>query len=1553
MEPTDPIAAAVAAARAELLDPGLANPLVRLRIPASRGLAVVDERAAAVWRILVSEGRAMDFLPAEAHPAGDPLAQPQRTGPAGRHVDDHLQTPYRSPALQRRLVNTAHAARTLIEEQGHNALALALGMLHWRHGDTDLRSPLLLVPAMLERTNARCRYTVRHSEEDIGGNLSLAALLRAEHGFDLPLPDVQEGFDPQAWFDELAPRIARRPGWRLAPDEMALGLFDSKRFLLYRDLDPAGWPDGGAPHAHRVVRAVLGGGFSAGEDTPLPEQTVDMASPIEVVDADTSQSAALQLVSGGRDVVIQGPPGTGKSQTITNLIAQAVARGERVLFVAEKMAALDVVHRRLERVGLGAACLELHSHKSRKKAVLAELRRTLDLGPPRVPADADAERMALMAVTGRLEGHHVAMVRPVDPSGIAPVHAIGRLSMIEGAADLPRLPFGPMAGWRRADRVGRRERVAELQARVAALGPPAEHPFTGSRRTALTPVGAEAVGRQLAAAEQATREAMAAHRALADALGLEPPDAPHHADRLRRVGGALDAAPDLGGVDAADGRWSRERASLEDALDAAERVNALRAPWAGILLDEAWPEDLLAATPAVIEARGAIKALSGAWWRWFSGRWRGAKATAAMLHVDDLPDDHGAWVEALTAVIEARRALDDLAALSPIPAALFRTRWTERHPAADRLRAMFEWLADVHARVDRGEWPWAVRGHIGRGWDRAAVTATGARARATEVARVAAVEALSGALGWGGPALIDLPFGEILDHIRRWRSHLDALPDLCRYNRLAGDARAEGLDDVVDLAERWPDAGARLVDAFDAAWYRGILETARAERPPLADFDRVRHLHAVERFRALDHARFAHDRARVAAAHHAGLPRGDAPGLTLLRREMEKKTRHAPLRRLFVEAGEAVQRIKPVFLMSPMSVAAYLAPEGPRFDLVIFDEASQVRPVDALGALARAERAVVVGDSKQMPPTRFFERLLDSGDLLDGEDNVTADLESVLGLFVAAGATPCMLRWHYRSRHPSLIAVSNHLFYGDGLTLFPSPVRDPAAEGDLGLSWRHLPDAIYERGASRTNPLEADAVAEMVLAHAAQTPERTLGVVAFSTAQMQAIQQAIERRRRTAIDGEAFFAAHVHEPFFVKNLENVQGDERDVILISVGYGRTAEGKVYPQFGPLNLDGGERRLNVLITRARRRCVVFTNLEPEEIDLSRTGAKGVAALRTFLAYARDGHLSTAARRGETEAPFEEALRRALEARGHTVHRRVGEAARGDGCAVPLAVVDPERPTRYLIGIDCDGALGARRARDRIRLRPAVLAGLGWHLHRVWAAAWHRDRAGALARIDAAIAEARESEVEEPVAEPLPPVARDPGAVPRPEGVELPDFAPYDPWAGAMAGDFVALPPAEADAVVLAIARHEAPLARASIARRITQCGGARRCDQKVYDAVARVVTRLADSGALRTAGPFVTLRGGGRPTPRNRKSMYRWERASRQIPPAELEAALIDTLRRARVLPEDDLIAAGARRLGLPRSEADPPRSGPWESALGQLIADGRARRHDTEVIWEGA
>ena len=585
-------------------------------------------------------------------------------------------------------------------------------------------------------------------------------------------------------------------------------------------------------------------------------------------------------------------------------------------------------------------------------------------------------------------------------------------------------------------------------------------------------------------------------------------------------------------------------------------------------------------------------------------------------------------------------------------------------------------------------------------------------------------------------------------------ARLPEIQDIIGFSNGVDAALQEELREVIAVAERNPDAAESLVSWFERAWYESIVETAFSERPAIREFDGQVHESRIERFRSIDRGSLDFNRSRVAGIHRATASRpNQLPArlvkasndmaedtrerqqqLRVLRREIEKRSRHKPIRRLLTEAGDIIQELKPVFMMSPLSIANYLAPDSVEFDLVVFDEASQVRPVDALGSLLRGKKAVVVGDSKQMPPTSFFDRISHGDENSDEEEGITEGIESVLDLFNSQGAPSRDLRWHYRSRHESLIAVSNREFYDNRLVVFSSP---DAGRQASGLRYHYLPDAVYDRGRSRTNPVEAENVANAVMEHAARNSELSLGVAAFSQAQAQAIEDRVETLRRQDDSCEEFFASHPEEPFFVKNLENVQGDERDVIFISVCYGSDERGQVSQNFGPLNNEGGERRLNVLITRAKQQCHVFTNLHHEDITSQTVGMR---ALRTFLAYAESGQMpdNPHASSFEVDSPFQRAVSKRLEERGYTVHQEVASGGR----FVDIGIVDPQQLGRYIIGIECDGASyhSSRSARDRDRLREQVLRGLGWELHRIWSTDWFRNPERELERAVEAIENAR---------------------------------------------------------------------------------------------------------------------------------------------------------------------------------------------------------------------
>ena len=730
----------------------------------------------------------------------------------------------------------------------------------------------------------------------------------------------------------------------------------------------------------------------------------------------------------------------------------------------------------------------------------------------------------------------------------------------------------------------------------------------------------------------------------------------------------------------------------------------------------------------------------------------------------------------------------------------------------------------------------------------------------------------------------------------------------------------------------WEQSGRYLLYVYERARLTALLDRAFSERPSLAAFDGGSHAQVIDQFRRLDLLQLEHDSASLAAWHANSVPTGGGAGeVGVLWREFQKRGRFLPIRTLMMKAGHAIQSIKPVFMMSPLSIANYLPPGALSFDLILFDEASQVRPVDALGAIARGKQIVVVGDSKQMPPTSFFDSLAGSDEMEEEDEVATSDIESILGLFCARGARQRMLRWHYRSRHESLITVSNHLFYDDQLVVFPSPARERKT---LGLVYRHLDRACYERSRTRTNPEEAKVVATAVMAHARsqlqlpQDERETLGVAAFSVAQMSAILDQLEFLRRQDPSCEDFFSYPPHEPFFVKNLENVQGDERDVIFISVGYGRTAEGLLTMNFGPLNRDGGERRLNVLISRARKRCEVFTNLRADDIDLSKTGSAGVAALKTFLKYAETGQLDVPSQTGRPpDSEFEEHVLRRLTALGHDVHTQVGSA----GFFLDLAVVDPANPGRYLLGIECDGASyhSARSARDRDRLRQSVLEGLGWRIHRIWSTDWFRNPEQELTKVIQAIDAASAGGPPMPPAPPIRPteVEIPPAALNRTASKPPQQNSSLTPYECAKVSlnlgdvEMHLVDRAQLADLIARVVNVESPVHKTEAARRVLNGAGVQRFGSRIQQTFDEAVDLGASRRLFVTRGEFLWRNAIQDPPARDRSQLPAASRRFEFVAPEEIRRAILTVAQESCGISPSEVPGAVCRSLGFTRATED--------------------------------
>ncbi|MFD8105335.1 DUF4011 domain-containing protein [Streptomyces microflavus] len=542
-----------------------------------------------------------------------------------------------------------------------------------------------------------------------------------------------------------------------------------------------------------------------------------------------------------------------------------------------------------------------------------------------------------------------------------------------------------------------------------------------------------------------------------------------------------------------------------------------------------------------------------------------------------------------------------------------------------------------------------------------------------------------------------------------------------------------GLGDLVDRAVRRGVTPGGFPDVVERALLRAWADVQLADDRRLATSRSVDRDDLVTGFRKLDARLADHARLRVAQACDSRRPRSSGtPGAALLKREGEKKSRHKPVRELLEAARDTVQRVKPCFMMSPLTVSRFL-PSDLVFDVVIFDEASQVLPQDAINCVYRGRALIVAGDQKQLPPTAFFSS---ADDEEEGEDEEAPDrFASVLDLCKASGLLESLsLRWHYRSRHEDLIAFSNREFYDESMTTFPGA----HAEGDdVGVAFYRAAEGVYRPGAAaRNNPGEAAEVARRVIHHFSTRKGRSLGVVALSQPQAVAIQDAVDMARKRRPDLDEYFSEDRLNGFFVKNLESVQGDERDVMILSVGYGHDALGKLSRNFGPMNKADGWRRLNVAVTRARYRVEVVASFDPGE--LGDTESKSFRHFSRYLRYAQSGssvlYQEAVDLDAQPESPFEESVLAVLRNWGYDVQPQVGVA----GYRIDLGIRHPDRPGLYALGVECDGAMyhSSKAARDRDRLREGVLRGLGWELHRIWGTDWYRDRSGAEARLRAAV-------------------------------------------------------------------------------------------------------------------------------------------------------------------------------------------------------------------------
>lgn len=1298
--------------RKELLDFSMRNPLLNYRLPKSKGLSLICNQPDLVFSILVHEKRSIGFK----QKSGTNIQTEIPVLPENLEIKTSRSAPFKFETtesdlnLHRRLLSTYNTAQSIIEEQGVNILFISFGMLSWLEDESSQEfrnAPLILIPVKIERKDAKDQFQVSYSEADYGVNVSLKAKLKSDFGIELPEFDDEIDLPFVNYFNEINKLIQNKNRWRLEAYKTELGFFSFGKFLIYNDLDSSLWPDDKKPFNHDVIKGLFGEGFNLSafpSDDTFIDKHPKVDELFQVVDADSSQVLNLLEVHSGKHLVIQGPPGTGKSQTITNIIGNAIGQGKKVLFVAEKMAALEVVKRRMDMCGLGEACLELHSHKANKKDLLSELKRVLEIGKPKT-SHLEAELSLLNKRKDELNAYSDAVNSEVAGSRLSFHQIIGMLLSIKESTKNVKLPELPHPELAKLDADLYREAadlVDGIENKIKEIGSPKNLTFYGSTHKSVLPKQITQIKEASEILFNSFNQLVKKQHSIFEFYNLTKPEIFKDALHLCKLPDFIANSPDLSELNISNKKWLNENQNLVELIEAGLKFESFTetvlVKFKEEVLSQDWTE-----VKQIYEAHGEK------WYRFLISDFRNAKKLFLSYSKTIQKPEHAEIPSIIDEIILAQKNNQIIKNFDSLAAELFQAKWKSNSRSFKELnllnQAMFNlyqlnFQTDVFKVLHSDK---AIANQLKTELDHLNFEFKNALENWKNIA--AFDESIKGSIGEMKTSDIELWFGNLAPNSQE-------ISLVCGWNITLELIEERNLDYIIPICLDWDLASDYLRLSFKNGWLETMFEKALNSNEILKRFDRNRHEELISKFKEEDKLNFQLNRAKASLTHFNALPNVMAGGqMMVLRTEMNKKIRHLPLRKLVEQAGLAIQDIKPVFMMSPMSIATYIPPGLLNFDLVIFDEASQVKPVEALGAILRGKQLIVVGDSKQLPPTNFFETISED---IDEEESLTQDIESILGLADAKGIGGGMLRWHYRSKHESLIKVSNFEFYDNRLIVFPSA----ANHEKLGLKLRHHPDTFYDRGQTRSNKMEAAIVIEAILTHIRNFPKLSLGIVSFSNAQKEVLENLFEQARKDYPELENYIQAHIDEPLFIKNLENVQGDERDVIFISIGYGKTKEGYLAMSFGPLNGVGGERRLNVLITRARQCCEVFTNIKAEDIDVTKTQSLGVKALKNFLFYAENGNLNMSKETGrEADSFFEIHVAEQLRSLGYDIVHQVG----ANGFFIDLAVRD--KNGNYILGIECDGRMyhSARSARDRDRLRQQVLEGMGWTIHRIWSTDW----------------------------------------------------------------------------------------------------------------------------------------------------------------------------------------------------------------------------------------
>ena len=1207
-------------------------------------------------------------------------------------------------------------ARASIEENGANTLYMVMGLLKWYENSKSTKpryAPLVLIPVDLVRKSVSQGYSVRIRDEEVQMNITILEKLKQDFGMVIegldPLPMKDELIDLRKVFTIVRQAIMAQKNWDVI-ENCLIGIFSFTQFVMWNDIRNRS----DDLEKNKIVKSLMDGRLSWETQDMEAGEKVEEEGVFLPLPADASQLYAIESAGKGESFVLHGPPGTGKSQSITVLIANALAQGKKVLFVAEKMAALEVVQKRLEKIGIGPFCLELHSNKSKKKDVLSQLQRVIEISKYADSDNYTRKAAQLSEIRKKLDRY----AEELHDSTKFGVSLYSLINEYEENSDAPDLSINNDFDYNTINKQVLEDDlilVERLKAAGIAIGHPYNHPLQRVRRAAYSQQLRASVPDRVAEYKKeltTIRPAMEfvskqSGISLSDETGIKlvslflkenetwysVPRAWAKLENIKPFSARVDemcshflSAHSL--QQSLSERWDNAFFSL-DAAHLLEEYNTANSKWV---------------LPKVIEKKNLVNRLA----IYSKGKINRTELPQDLLKLVNYQNEKNAGNSLLS---QYSTLLEDLYTGQD-------TDWAKIQSLSEAAKASAERLYNTFGTEQ-------VRIHCCgiREWQNTTTSLLN-----HEPVLAQKKDALYSLLEIK-PQASDNWFSEELALCDAITGQYDDLREWIAWNSIADEARSKGLRPVVYAYESGIDHES-VIPAFKKNYSQALAMKLIDSSETLNQFSGAVFNETIEQFRRLDKEFTEVTRQEIYCRLAARIPNfakeaAKSSEVGILQRAIRSNGRGISIRNLFSQIPNLLLRICPCMLMSPISAAQYLETRQALFDLVVFDEASQLPTCKAVGALARGHEAVIVGDPKQMPPTSFF-----MSNTLDEENIQEEDLESILDDCLALNMPQTHLLWHYRSRHESLIAFSNSEFYENKLFTFPS-----ADERKNMVRLVHV-DGCFDRGKTRQNRAEAEAVIAEIIRRASddELKKNSIGIVTFNVSQQNLIEDLLNEAcaKDPALEEWVFRS---EEPVFIKNLENVQGDERDVILFSIGYGRDSTGKVSLNFGPLNREGGWRRLNVAVTRARKEMVVFSTLTPDQINLSRTSSKGVAALRAFLEYSAGHPLvqdeNTAEQyKGNEHEGILDTVCRVLDEHGYQTDKNIGHSE----FRIDIGVIDEESPDHYLAGIILDGKTyhSAKTTRDRELAQLDVLKDLGWNIVRIWSMDWWDNKEKELNRI-----------------------------------------------------------------------------------------------------------------------------------------------------------------------------------------------------------------------------